>query len=116
MALVAPQVAPAEWMTCREMVAADATRTPGWASFSGRRLVRRTPFGLCKGKPLGMRITTESATGSGNRIMLTALCQEPEVLVLDEPTSFLDIQFKMDLLGDSANCEAEEDRGDSLHA
>lgn len=37
--------------------------------------------------------------GQRQRIMLArAICQEPEVLALDEPTAFLDIRFKLEIL------------------
>lgn len=37
--------------------------------------------------------------GQKQRIMIArAICQEPKVLVLDEPTSFLDIKYKLEIL------------------
>ena len=38
--------------------------------------------------------------GERQRILLArAICQEPEIIILDEPTSYLDIRHKLELLG-----------------
>ncbi|MDO5423658.1 MAG: ABC transporter ATP-binding protein [Eubacteriales bacterium] len=48
---------------------------------------------------LADRDFTAISDGQRQRILLArAICQEPEIIILDEPTSFLDIRHKLELL------------------
>ena len=54
---------------------------------------------LVNASEISDRYVSEISDGQYQRILIArAVCQEPEIIVLDEPTSFLDIKHKKELL------------------
>ena len=90
-----------ELMTCGDVVATGRYPYTGRLGILGEddhRKVREA-LELVHGLDLSGRLFSELSDGQRQRILLArAVCQEPEVIVLDEPTSFLDIRHKLELL------------------
>lgn len=54
---------------------------------------------LVNGEELKHKEITELSDGERQRVMIArAICQESEIMILDEPTSYLDIRYKIELL------------------
>ena len=90
-----------ELMTCEDVVAAGRypyTGLLGILSENDRDKIRNALLAV-GAYDLKDRNYTEISDGQLQRIMLArAICQEPEIILLDEPTSFLDIRYAVDIL------------------
>ena len=92
---------PAERMTCEEVVSLGRypyTGKLGILSQEDKRIVRDT-MELVHVTELADHNYDEISDGQRQRVLLArAICQEPEIMILDEPTSYLDIRHKMEFL------------------
>lgn len=90
-----------EWMTCREMAASGRYPYTGLLGKLGKKDSEAVDeaMELTGTSDLASLYITEISDGQRQRVLLAkAICQEPRILILDEPTTFLDIRYKLEFL------------------
>lgn len=101
MAVVLTQRLRTEMMTCEDVVGTGRypyTGRFGILSDSDHQVIREA-MELVHITELKDQDFAKISDGQRQRVMLArAICQEPEIIILDEPTSFLDVKYKLEFL------------------
>ncbi|MDO4517858.1 MAG: ABC transporter ATP-binding protein [Bacillota bacterium] len=112
MAVVLTDRIKGELMTCHDIVASGRypyTGRLGILTYEDEEKVDEA-LAAVNARELGSRDFNAISDGQKQRVLLArAICQEPDVIVLDEPTSFLDVRYKLELLSILKNMAKKKD-------
>lgn len=101
MAVVLTERLKAELMTCYDIVASGRypyTGKLGVLTEEDERMVDEA-MAAVNATEFGPKDFNAISDGQKQRVLLArAICQDPEIIILDEPTSFLDVRYKLELL------------------
>ena len=101
MSVVFTEKVRAELKSCRDMVATGRYPYTGWfgiLSEEDERIVGEV-MELAHITDISEKDFSKISDGQKQRVMLArAICQEPEIVILDEPTSYLEIKYKLEFL------------------
>ena len=98
MAVVLTERMKPELMTCRDIVATGRYPYTGRLGLLSQSDEAKVEAAMAAVHALDLANRDFNAISDGQRqrvLLARAICQEPEIIILDEPTSFLDIRHKL---------------------